>query len=127
MFSYIFIIFTVCALSYSIYTNFLMYRKGKTVPCPYKMKENPVLFSFDILIIILFILGAYFFVASDELPILVIIYYVSLPIVIIQIITLNYLTYRKTKDKKIIIHTLLHLLPLIILAIYMFRIAKIIL
>lgn len=127
MFSYIFIIFTVCALSYSIYTNFLMYRKGKTVPRPYKMKENPVLFSFDILIIIIFILGAYFFVTSDELPILVIIYYVSLPIVIIQIITLNYLTYRKTKDKKIIIHTLLHLLPLIIPAIYMFRIAKIIL
>ena len=107
--------------------NVIMYRKGKFVPSSFKMRENPLLFSFDILIVILFILGACFFVTSDELPILIIIYYISLPIIIMQIITLNYLTYKKTKDKKIIIHTLLNLLPLIIPAIFLFRIAKIIL
>jgi hypothetical protein len=42
-------------------------------------------------------------------------------------ITLNYSTYKKTKDKKIIIHTLLNLLLLIATAIFMFRIAKAIL
>ena len=125
MFAYI--IFIVCALSYSLYKNILMYRKEEFVPIPFKMRENPLLFSFDILIIILFILGAYFFVTSDELPILVIIYYIFVPIVIIQIITLNYLAYEKTKDKKAIIHTLLHLLPLIIPAIFLLKIAKVIL
>jgi len=127
MFAYMYIIFTVCALSYSVYMNISMYKKGKFVPSPFKMGENPLLFSFDILIIVLFILGAYFFVTSDELPILIIIYYIFVPIVTIQIITLNYLTYKKTKDKKIIIHTLLNILPLIIPAIFLFRIAKIIL
>lgn len=126
MYFYIFIIFTVCTLFYSIYTNFLMYRKGKTIPCAYKMRENPVLFSVDSIIIILFILGVCFFVTRDKLPIYVIIYYIFLPIFIIQIITLNYLTYKKTKDKKIIIHTLLNLLILIIPAIFLFRIVKII-
>ncbi len=127
MFAYIYILFIVGALSYSIYSNILMYRKGKIVPSPFKMRENPLLFSFDILIIILFILGAYFFVTSDQLPILVIIYYIFIPIVITQIITLNYLTYKKTKDKKIIIHTVLHLLFLVIPAIFLYRIAKVIL
>ena len=126
MFALIYIIFVVCALSFSIYRNILMYRKGKFVPSSFKMRENPLLFSLDILIIILFILGAYFFVTSDELPILVILYYISLTIVSIQIITFNYLTYKKAKDKKIIIHTLIHLLVLIIPAIFLFRIAKII-
>ena len=126
MFALIYIIFVVCALSFSIYRNILMYRKGKFVPSSFKMKENPLLFFLDILIIILFILGAYFFVTSDELPILVILYYIFLTIVSIQIITLNYLTYKKAKDKKIIIHTLIHLLVLIIPAIFLFRIAKII-
>ncbi len=126
MYFYIFIIFTVFTLFYSIYTNFLMYRKGKAVPCAYKMRENPVLFSVDSIIIILFILGVCFFVTRDKLPIYVIIYYIFLPIFIIQIITLNYLTYKKTKDKKIIIHTLLNLLILIITAIFLFRIVKII-
>lgn len=97
MFAYIYV---VCVLSYSLYINILMYRKGKVVPSPFKMRENPLLFSFDILIIILFVLGGYFFVTSEELPILIIIYYFSLPIIIIQIITLNYLTYKKTKEKK---------------------------
>lgn len=127
MFVYIYMIFTVCALSYSIYTNVAMYRKGKFVPSPFKMRENPLFFSFDILIIILFILGAYFFVANDELPILVIIYYIFLPIFIIQIVILNYLTYKKTKNKQIIIHTLIHLLLLIISALFLFRVAKVIL
>lgn len=103
-----------------------MFRKGKIVPSSFKMRENPLLFSLDSLIIILFILGAYFFVTSDELPILVVVYYIFLIIVSMQIITLNYLTYKKTKEKKIIIHTLIHLLVLIIPAIFLFKIAKII-
>jgi len=90
MFSIIYIIFVVFALSFSIYRNILMYRKGKTVPSSFKMREYPLLFSLDSLIIILFILGASFFVTSDELPILVIVYYIFLTIVSIQIITLNY-------------------------------------
>ncbi len=122
----LYIIFVVCALSFSIYRNILMYGKGKIVPSPFKMRENPLLFSLDSLIIILFILGAYFFVTSDELPILVIVYYIFLTIISIQIITLNYLTYKKTKEKKIIIHTLIHLLVLIIPAIFLLKIAKII-
>ena len=126
MFASIYIIFVVCALSFSIYRNILMYRKGQIVPSSFNMRENPLLFSLDSLIIILFILGAYFFVTSDELPILVIIYYIFLTIVSIQIITLNFLTYKKAKDKKIIIHTLIHLLVLIIPAIFLFSIAKVI-
>lgn len=126
MFASIYIIFVVCVLSFSIYRNILMYRKGKIVPSSFKMRENPLLFSLDSLNILLFILGAYFFVTSDELPILVIIYYIFLTIVSIQIITLNFLTYKKAKDKKIIIHTLIHLLVLIIPAIFLFRIAKVI-
>lgn len=126
MFASIYIIFVVCALSFSIYRNILMYRKGKIVPSSFKMRENPLLFSLDSLTIILFILGAYFFVTSDELPILIIIYYIFLTVVSIQIITLNFLTYKKAKDKEIIIHTLIHLLVLIIPAIFLFKIAKVI-
>lgn len=92
MFSLIYIIFVVCALSFSIYRNILMYRKGKIVPSSFKRRENPLLFSLESLIIIMIILGAYFFVTSDELPILIILYYIFLTIVSIQIITLNYLT-----------------------------------
>ena len=123
MFASIYIIFVLCALSFSIYRNILMYRKGKLVPSPFKVRENPLLFSIDILIDILIILGAYLFVKSEELHILVIIYYFFLTIVSIQIITLNYLTYKKAKNKKIIIHTLVHILIIIIPAIFLIGIA----
>lgn len=110
----IYIVFLVCALSYWTYNNILMHRKDKVVPSPYKMGENPLLFSFNVLIIILIVLGAYFFITDDEVSILLIIYYVFAPISLIQTIILNYSLYKRSKDKKVIFNTIMSIVFIII-------------
>lgn len=114
MYLYIYIMFLVFVFLYSIYINFLMHRKDKVVPYPFKMRENPLLFLLDILIIILLVLGVYFLITDAEFPILLIMYYIFVPIFALQTIILNYLLYKKTKNKKIIFKIIMYIILVII-------------
>ncbi|NLY82258.1 MAG: hypothetical protein GX078_05735 [Clostridiales bacterium] len=124
MSTYIYILFLICVLFYTIYNNFLTHRKEKVVPSPFKFSENPLLFSLDILILFLMALGAYFFITDHEILILLIIYYVFVPVITIQTIVLNYRLYKKTKDKKIIFKTIMSIVLVIISWVIVFNAGK---
>lgn len=121
MYPYIYIMFLVFVFLYSIYKNFLMHRKDKFLPYPFKMRENPLLFSIDILIIILFVLGGFFLITDAEFPILLIMYYIFIPIFASQTIILNYLLYKKTKNKKIIFKIIIYAIIVVIAYIILFN------
>lgn len=114
MYSYIYIIFLVIMSLYFIYRNFSANRKGKIVPYSFKKGENPLLATVDILMIILLVVGGYFFITDKIFSWLLLIFYIFVPIIALQTIILNYLLYKKNQDKKIIFKTLIHILLIVI-------------
>lgn len=108
MLSYIYIIFLVCVLLYSIYRDISIYRKGEYKSYPFLKEEKRNVF-FHIFVIVT-LLGCLFFVADDKFPILLTTLYIFAPIIFVQTITFNYLIYKKTKDKKIIFNTIIYIL-----------------
>lgn len=111
MFSYIYIMFLVCVLFYSIYRDILIYRKGNYKSYPPKGERRNRLFDIFINAILL---GGIFFIKDDRMSILLIIFFIFAPIFTIRTFTFNYLKYKETKDKKIIFNTFMYLLIVII-------------
>ncbi len=82
------------------------------------------MFSLYILILFLMALRAYLFITDHEILILLIIYYVFVPVITIQTIVLNYRLYKKTKDKKIIFKSIMSIVLVIISWVIVFNAGK---
>jgi heme O synthase-like polyprenyltransferase len=111
MFSYIYITFLVFMLSYSIYRDIMVYKKGDYKSYPFKEGKRNRIFNIFIIVILF---GSLFFINNIEGSILLIIFYIFASIVAIQRIIFNYLVFKKTKDKKIIFNTFMYIVIMII-------------
>lgn len=107
---YIYIILLVCILSYSIYREIALYKKGNYRPNAFtEGKKNRLING----IMIIIILPSLFLIKHDENNIIAIVAYVFGPIIAFKEIILNYLFYKKTKDKKILFNTITYSLMII--------------
>lgn len=111
MFSYIYITFLVFMLSYSIYRDIMVYKKGDYKSYPFKEGKRNQIFNIFIIVILF---GSLFFINNIEGSILLIIFYIFAAIVAIQRIIFNYLVFKKTQDKKIIFNTFMYIVMIII-------------
>lgn len=115
---YIYIILLVCTISYSIYREIVLYKKGNYRPNAFtEGKENRLING----IMIMIILPSLFLIKYDENNIIAIVAYVFGPIVAFKEIILNYLFYKKTKDKKILFNTITYSLMVIIIFILVIK------
>ena len=117
MITYIYFIFLILVLSYSIYRDFLLYKKGKYIPRIIRT-EDDIAYVKSVIINLIVILGARFFVPDDKLYILIIIFFIATLAIIVSTSILSYLSYKKTKDKKIIKNAII--LNLIVIGIGIF-------
>ena len=107
MFTYIYIVFLACLLTYSVYRDFMTYKRGDYTSYPFKDGKNNKVFN---IIFIIILLAGIFIIKEDKINLLLLVLYIFIPIFIVENITYSYLVYKKTDNKKLVFNSIMYLL-----------------
>lgn len=121
MFKYLYIVFLIGVFSYYIYNNIMKYKKGEYNPYPFEKTESDLPFWKALILNLLIISGAFFLGKENRVEIILTGLFIYLIVFIVHIVVLNYLSYKKTQDRKIINDTLIYALTGIVLMVFLWR------
>ncbi|PKM95961.1 MAG: hypothetical protein CVU84_03945 [Firmicutes bacterium HGW-Firmicutes-1] len=122
LFYYFYLTFYIGTLSYIIARNIYLFYKDKYNPYVFKKGENELPFIIKFICILGMNIGGYFFVNSEKsLVIILNIFLWYSFFLVMSTVILNYLSYKKNKDQKIILHTAIMSATIIIISLIMWR------
>lgn len=122
MFYYFYLTFYIGILSYTIVRNIFLFYKGKYNPYVLKNGEKELPYIIKFVCVLIISIGGCFFANNEKSLFIMLNIFLSYSFFFItSTVILNYLSYKKNKDQKIILHTAIMSSIVIIISLIMWR------